>query len=113
MYTLNGCQPGWAIHLYCPGKDPSTPSCVLILFDLTACHHNYHHNYYVSGGQRTYYSGIPSFLQVSEHRFVERQLAEMWTNQHLLGSYVFRVLCMRQQADCPSVVQQPTVVQSS
>ncbi|KIN93794.1 hypothetical protein M404DRAFT_170204 [Pisolithus tinctorius Marx 270] len=60
VYTLNGCEPAWVIHLYC--KD---------------CHCNYHHNYYVCDGWRTYYKGIPTFLQVSEHCCVEWQLVEI------------------------------------
>ncbi|KIJ13544.1 hypothetical protein PAXINDRAFT_163619 [Paxillus involutus ATCC 200175] len=70
LHTLdNGSQPAWAVHLYC-----------------LDCHRNYHINFYVCDGQRTYYPGLPTYLQVSEHHFVERRLAEMWTNQHLTGS---------------------------
>ncbi|KIJ21319.1 hypothetical protein PAXINDRAFT_64364, partial [Paxillus involutus ATCC 200175] len=69
LHTLeSGSQPAWAVHLYC--KD---------------CHCNYHTNFYVCNGQHTYYPGLLLYLQVSEHHFVERKLAEMWTNQHLIG----------------------------
>jgi hypothetical protein len=52
------------------------------------CHRNYHSNFYIEAGQRTYYSGMPKFIQVSEHHFVELRLTQLWTNQMLFGVYV-------------------------
>ena len=43
-----------------------------------ACKTNYHHNFQVYQGWRTYYGGIPDILQVGEHQFVERPVVEMW-----------------------------------
>ena len=57
-----------------------------MLMCLAACNRNYHNNFYVHNGHRTYYHGIPDYSQVSEHHFVERRLAELWTNQHLMGA---------------------------
>ncbi|KAF8811761.1 hypothetical protein BYT27DRAFT_7231609 [Phlegmacium glaucopus] len=69
VYTLSdGVQPAWNIHLYCP-----------------QCLTNYHNNFSVCGGIRTYYAGIPSYVLVGEHQFVETRVVRMWTSQMLLG----------------------------
>ena len=39
---------------------------------------NYHHNFSVHNGERTYYPGIPSFIQVAEHYFVEQKVIDVW-----------------------------------
>ncbi|KAG1846163.1 hypothetical protein C8R48DRAFT_543144, partial [Suillus tomentosus] len=44
----------------------------------SACNVNYHHNYAVHGASRQYYSGVPKYIQVGEHQFVERELAMHW-----------------------------------
>jgi hypothetical protein len=57
-------------------------------FLLTAfleCETTYHHNYSVKGGERVYYPGIPNFLQVGEHQYVETTLANGWRAKMLLG----------------------------
>ncbi|KAG2354022.1 hypothetical protein BDR07DRAFT_1495223 [Suillus spraguei] len=72
IHTLDqGTLPAWAIHLSCK-----------------KCHCHYHYNYVVhsSTQHRTYYPGVPDYLQVAEHQFVDICLAKLWTNQHLLGS---------------------------
>ncbi|KAG2152954.1 hypothetical protein DEU56DRAFT_850012, partial [Suillus clintonianus] len=56
-----GAHPAWSIHLKC-----------------RVCHMNYHHNYSVKDGTRTYYDGIPSYLQVAEHQFIQLELAMSW-----------------------------------
>lgn len=51
------------------------------------CHTNYHHNYCVERDAkvRVYYEGIPTYIQVGEHQFVERKVVEMWTAMMLAG----------------------------
>ncbi|KAN0075257.1 hypothetical protein V8E55_011280 [Tylopilus felleus] len=62
VFTLSdGAHPGWSVHLRCH-----------------ACHTNYHHNYSVHGNVRTYYPGTPTFLQVAEHQFIQRELVLQW-----------------------------------
>ncbi|KAF8879155.1 hypothetical protein BD779DRAFT_1447120 [Infundibulicybe gibba] len=62
LYTLHlGVLPVWSVHLECKG-----------------CNINYHHDYFVKAGQRTYYDTIPDILQIGEHQFAERQLISMW-----------------------------------
>ncbi|KAG2751907.1 hypothetical protein P692DRAFT_20871831 [Suillus brevipes Sb2] len=56
-----GAKPGWTVHLRC-----------------RSCNMNYQANYSVKGTLRTYYQGIPQFIQVSDHQFVELQLAMQW-----------------------------------
>ncbi|KAG1799569.1 uncharacterized protein BJ212DRAFT_1248283, partial [Suillus subaureus] len=57
----SGTHPAWSIHLKCQ-----------------ACNTNYHHNYSVKNKTRTYYGGILSHIQVTEHQFVKLELAMQW-----------------------------------
>lgn len=50
----------------------------MMIDDRTACEINYHHNFRVSKGERTYYGGIPDIIQISEYQFVDRKVIEMW-----------------------------------
>ena len=89
MYTLaNGVQPAWAAHLYCP-------SMVEVLFQMkyilrlalgfTACQTDYHNNFSVCDGGRTYHREIPHYVQVGEHQFIEQTVVRMWINEMLIG----------------------------
>ncbi|KAG6375794.1 hypothetical protein JVT61DRAFT_2647 [Boletus reticuloceps] len=61
-FTLaDGAHPAWSVHLKC-----------------RLCHTNYHNNYSVQAGMRTYYPGVPPFVQVGEHQFVQRELVMQW-----------------------------------
>ncbi|KAG1850679.1 hypothetical protein F4604DRAFT_1661024 [Suillus subluteus] len=53
------------------------PACNLIVVE---CHTNYHNNYSVKDGIRTYYGGMPAYIQVAEHQFVQRELIMHWTD---------------------------------
>jgi hypothetical protein len=44
---------------------------------------------------RTYYGGMPKYLQVGEHQFVNDKLIELWINLMLLGWYTFCLLHMK------------------
>ncbi|KAJ7630261.1 hypothetical protein FB45DRAFT_792746 [Roridomyces roridus] len=69
VYTQgNGVVPAWAVHLYCPD-----------------CNTNYHHNYCVQGGMRTYYGDQPNYIQIGEHQFAERKLIGLWISLMLVG----------------------------
>lgn len=60
VYTrARGTLPGTETKLYC--RD---------------CHTVYYHNYSTHKGQRRYYGGIPSYLQVASHIFLEKDLIE-------------------------------------
>ncbi|EFI27234.1 hypothetical protein CC1G_15062 [Coprinopsis cinerea okayama7 len=50
-----------------------------------ACAINYHHNYSVHEGSRTYYDNIPSILQIGEHQFAETRLINSWINLMLVA----------------------------
>lgn len=52
------------------------------------CSTNYHHNYFVRDGQRYYYEGIPDFLQVGEHQYVDQALANAWIDLMVVSWYV-------------------------
>lgn len=69
VYTTgHGVLPAWSIHLSC-----------------SACHTNYHNNYSVCNGIRTYCPKKPTYIQVGEHQFVEEKVVALWTGQMLLG----------------------------
>ncbi|KAL0954922.1 hypothetical protein HGRIS_003855, partial [Hohenbuehelia grisea] len=78
LYTLaNGAQPAWSIHVAC-----------------TACHSNCHHNFSVHNDVRTYYAGVPEYVQVGDHQFVEAKLVELWITSMLVG-WVSATNCAR------------------
>ncbi|KAJ7194926.1 hypothetical protein GGX14DRAFT_677641, partial [Mycena pura] len=69
VYTLgNGAIPAHAVHLYCRG-----------------CNTNYHHNFSVQGGERTYHGNTPHYLQISEHQLAERKLVGLWMSLMLVA----------------------------
>ena len=49
-----------------------------VRYSISACHTNYHNNFSIHGGIRTYYRGIPDLIQVGEHQFVERSQMHAW-----------------------------------
>lgn len=78
LYTVaDGPLPVYSVHLSCEGV-----SMMARAYKMTdgyvACQINYHYNFKVSGGKRTYYGGIPDIIQVGEHQFVERPVIEIW-----------------------------------
>jgi CxC5 like cysteine cluster associated with KDZ transposases len=52
---------------------------------IAECHTNYRNNYSVLGDTRTYYDGVPEFVQAGEHQFVQRKLVNMWIGAMQLG----------------------------
>lgn len=50
-----------------------------------ACKTNYHNNFSVADGIRTYYAEKPKYIQVGEHQFVEDRVIGLWIGQMLLG----------------------------
>jgi hypothetical protein len=44
------------------------------------CKTNYHNNFSVRTGIRTYYGGVPDLIQVGEHQFIERELISSWVD---------------------------------
>ena len=44
------------------------------------CKTNYHNNYSVCGGVRTYFGGVPDLIQVGEHQFIETALINTWVD---------------------------------
>jgi hypothetical protein len=60
-------------------------SSVELIQLLIECRTNYHHNYSVHEGARTYYGGLPKYIQVGEHQFVEDRVVHMWISMMLVG----------------------------
>ncbi|KAG9316081.1 hypothetical protein JVU11DRAFT_3752 [Chiua virens] len=77
QWQADGPLPVYSVHLSCEGMYESL-SAYTRIDDLLACEINYHHNFKVFKGERTYYGGIPDIVQISEHQFVECQVIEMW-----------------------------------
>lgn len=69
LFTLEeGTLPVWSVHLYCQ-----------------ACNINYHHNFSVKGGIRTYARALPKILQIGEHQFAEVKLINSWITLMVVG----------------------------
>ncbi|KAJ6602853.1 hypothetical protein DFH09DRAFT_1470889 [Mycena vulgaris] len=78
VYTIaKGVRPAWSIHLYCED-----------------CNTNYQYEFSVHKGVRTYYGGIPKYIQVGEHQFVDRKLVGMWISL-MLVAWVSATNCAR------------------
>ncbi|KAJ7320903.1 hypothetical protein DFH08DRAFT_713634, partial [Mycena albidolilacea] len=78
VYTqASGAVPVWAVHLYCPD-----------------CNTNYHHNFSVQVGMRTYYGDKPTYIQIGEHQFAERKLVGLWVSL-MLVAWVSATNCAR------------------
>ena len=88
LFTMNGPIPVWSVHLYCESECISiqvswTSVCSLLL--ISECKINYHSNFWVKDGERTYYQENPDVLQVGEHQFFEIRVINMWTSMMLLA----------------------------
>lgn len=60
------------------------------LIERVECNTQYHNNFSVHESVRSYYPGVPEYIQVSEHHFVEQQVARLWVISLLLGWYVMQ-----------------------
>ncbi|KAJ7759415.1 hypothetical protein DFH07DRAFT_1023762 [Mycena maculata] len=78
VYTLSsGVIPAWSVQLYCPD-----------------CNTTYHPDYSVQKGRRTYYGGIPRYIQIGAHQFAEKRLIAMWISL-MLVAWVSATNCSR------------------
>jgi hypothetical protein len=90
VYTLGGgVRWAWSVHLYCSRKFSIIHLLLCsadALFIYTPdCSTNYHNWFSIHQGVRTYYNGIPDYLQVGEHQFVEKEVVKMWITMMLVG----------------------------
>ena len=58
---------------------------VLPIHQYVECNTNYHHNFRVQHGIRTYYDGVPDIIQVGEHQFTEERLLQLWITLMLVS----------------------------
>ncbi|KAF7333433.1 hypothetical protein MVEN_02359200 [Mycena venus] len=58
------------------------------------CNTNYHHNFSIQDGVRTYYGDTPKYIQVGEHQFVEHKLIGLWISL-MLVAWVSATNCAR------------------
>ncbi|KAF8867685.1 hypothetical protein BD779DRAFT_1408333, partial [Infundibulicybe gibba] len=68
LYTITGAHAAISVHLMCH-----------------QCSTNYHHNFSVHGGLRTYYGGVPDIIQIGEHQFVEQAVLNLFTGMMLVS----------------------------
>jgi hypothetical protein len=95
-----GALPVRSVHLYCNSRSfvlrlnrLHMIQVILILSFLSLeCQTNYHHNFRVKDGIRTYYDGIPAVIQVGEHQFAEKRLVQLWISLMLIS---WQVLILR------------------
>ncbi len=52
------------------------------------CNTNYHHNFAVKNGMRTYYGNILNMIRVGKHQFIEKQVIDLWISMMLLLWFV-------------------------
>ncbi|KAJ7033642.1 hypothetical protein C8F04DRAFT_1002511 [Mycena alexandri] len=78
VYTVsNGVVPAHEVQLYC--RD---------------CNTTYYPNFSVQHGIRTYYAGIPSYIQVGGHQYVAKKQVASWTAL-MLVAHVSATNCSR------------------
>lgn len=68
LHTLQGAIPAWLVHLICH-----------------TCNTVYTNNLCIAEHRRWYYGGVPEYIQVADHHFVDRRLADLWVELHLKG----------------------------
>lgn len=56
-----------------------------MLLHFIACNINYHYNFSVHQGQRTYYQDVSDILQIGEHQFAEVRLINLWITSMLVA----------------------------
>jgi hypothetical protein len=60
---------------------------------LSGCKINYHHDFFVKAGRRTYYDTITDVLQIGEHQFAETRLIRLWrTNMNIAWYVIYSVV---------------------
>ncbi|KAJ7605847.1 hypothetical protein DFH06DRAFT_1348440 [Mycena polygramma] len=78
IYTVaRGAVPAWEVQLYCQD-----------------CNTTYHSNYAVQRGTRTYYAGVPKYMQIGAHQYAERKLVATWVSL-MLVAWVSATNCSR------------------
>src|ERR1700722_2914027 len=107
LYTLNdGSLPVWVIRLYCQGVSACYDTFAMHSHSQIPCKIDYHLNYYVRAGQRTYYDSMPEVIQVGKPRFIECRVVELWRTDMLLA-WKSATNCARTYQFALSKVQEP------
>ena len=88
LFTLReGALPIFTTSTYCRGEHQDLFSLALAKEVIQGCFTRYHPNYFVHSqtGTRTYYSGIPSAIQVAKHCYMDTALLELFTSTSVHG----------------------------
>ena len=80
LHTLDrGACPVWIISLECQGIVSIANWYKTFIIDFIGCRTSYHNNYSVANGVRHYYPAeVPDIIEVTDHRFVETRVVQMW-----------------------------------
>jgi hypothetical protein len=85
LYTLDkGAVPVRSVHLYCAGMGCTVDHMRDTDF-LQACNMNYHHNFHIKDGIRTYSDSILDIIPIGEHQFAEKRLIQLWITLMLVS----------------------------
>ena len=90
MFTKdNGAFPMWSTSLYCRSMLLLSYTDIYLKSILDCCT-RYHHNYFVHNDVtlRTYYAGVPKYVEVSTTVFFERTLCELQATMMVSAWYV-------------------------
>jgi hypothetical protein len=89
----NGASLAYASSLYCDrASHPSLAWCLLLTRGVADCKIRHYHNYYTTNDRRFYYSrdvcglAVPDVIQFEEHKFIEAELCELFTNLMVFAS---------------------------
>ncbi|KAG1840446.1 hypothetical protein F4604DRAFT_1598862 [Suillus subluteus] len=82
IFTLeDGVCCLWAVKCYCPG-----------------CNTMYHHNYSMNGGVRTYYEGLPEYVEVANHHYVATNVVHMVSAMNCAWNYDLSHACLERSS---------------
>ena len=88
MYTHSrGILPIQIVTLYCRGKLAIIDRSHLTLnYSRPGCNTTYRPNYYVSNAESTsavrqYYAGVPEYIEVTQHSYVDVELSRLFRHQ--------------------------------
>lgn len=88
LFTLReGSLPIYTTSFYCRGGFFQLHPDVRLRKYALGCNRRYHHNYSVhnKSGSRDYYGGVPQYIQVAKHFFMDAPLLEFFANCKVFG----------------------------
>lgn len=82
----DGPVPGYATSLYCRGGGCTQRyDRAETHVHYSACSTTFHNNYAVNSSRREYYTGVPKYIQVADHVYVEDRVINQFISSMLLA----------------------------